>query len=824
MSRFNVMRWPRTNVLFGLALALVCVFSFLLRVLGPYSHVFAGDWVRFQWFDPWYHMRLVENMVHHFPQRIFFDPYTYFPNGQDVFFAPMYDWMLGSLAWVLGAGSPSQGTVETLGAYFPVIIGTLVLVPVYFVGKALFGRKVGLAAAALLMILPGQFLLRTLLGFSDHHGAEVLFSTLTMLFLILAVKRARETELSFRSIATGDWRTLKMPLVFTVLAGLSLGMYLLTWVGGALFLFIIFIFGLVQYVSDHLRGRSTDYLCAIAAPCFLIALVMVAPSLGRYGYVGLQVQALALGIGIFALLSAFSFLMARRNMNRIYYPFALAVFGGAGLGLLYAVAPSVTDAIWESMRVFTPNVEVLNIGEMQPLFLPQGSFSLSMVWEEFTTTFFIALIPLALLVRLAVKEGAPDKMLFLVWCLITLLAAIGQNRFAYYYAVNVSLLSAYLSWRVLVLAPRIKVPEALMGAFAGHGSRRATGKEKAKLSKKAKHKKAKAGAKEPESEGSWRRTAAALTARYPVTRHGLTAIVAIALFFLVFYPNIGMAIEIPQKKSQPNDDWYAALVWMRENTPDPFDNPDFYYEWYPELAEGEEYAYPDSAYGVMSWWDYGHWITYIAHRIPHSNPHQVGAPSAGRFFTSGDPEAASQMLEDLGCRYVVAYFMMAMPDPRVGDPYYGHFTSMVDWAGGSLSDFFDRYYGWRNQEGELESRILYYPAYYQSMSTRLYLFGGHGWMPRNSAWVIGYDVKTTRDGREYNQITEQQLFATYDEARLFLESRDSSRYRIVGDNPLLSPIPLEPLEHYEQIYSSPTMAGYRGDFKFSEVEIFEYKP
>ena len=47
-------------------------------------------------------------------------------------------------------------------------------------------------------------------------------------------------------------------------------------------------------------------------------------------------------------------------------------------------------------------------------------------------------------------------------------------------------------------------------------------------------------------------------------------------------------------------------------------------EIYNAPPNGEMFQYPDSAYGVMSWWDYGHVITYFAHPIPHANPFQAG--------------------------------------------------------------------------------------------------------------------------------------------------------------------------------------------------------
>ncbi|GAI14766.1 unnamed protein product, partial [marine sediment metagenome] len=58
------------------------------------------------------------------------------------------------------------------------------------------------------------------------------------------------------------------------------------------------------------------------------------------------------------------------------------------------------------------------------------------------------------------------------------------------------------------------------------------------------------------------------------------------------------------------------------------------HELYEAPPQGQKYEYPESSYSVMSWWDYGHWITRIAHRIPISNPFQQGASlsAALQFF------------------------------------------------------------------------------------------------------------------------------------------------------------------------------------------------
>jgi len=69
----------------------------------------------------------------------------------------------------------------------------------------------------------------------------------------------------------------------------------------------------------------------------------------------------------------------------------------------------------------------------------------------------------------------------------------------------------------------------------------------------------------------------------------------------------------------------SSLTWLRENTQDPFGNPNFYYELREPLPPGESYDYPESAYGVMAWWDYGYWISRIAHRLPNANPIRKGS-------------------------------------------------------------------------------------------------------------------------------------------------------------------------------------------------------
>ena len=63
----------------AIILALLFSLSLYIRVALPYDSVFGGSFVRFGGNDPWYNMRLVENTLHNFPHRIYYD--AFYING-----------------------------------------------------------------------------------------------------------------------------------------------------------------------------------------------------------------------------------------------------------------------------------------------------------------------------------------------------------------------------------------------------------------------------------------------------------------------------------------------------------------------------------------------------------------------------------------------------------------------------------------------------------------------------------------------------------------------------------------------------------------------
>jgi dolichyl-diphosphooligosaccharide--protein glycosyltransferase len=781
-----------TIAIVGIILAVICGISLYIRIVLPYDTVFVNNWVWFRETDAYYYMRNIETLVRNFPHFNSFDPYMLYPGGGAGLVRPFFAWLVAGIILLVKAGASTLHTMETIAAYVPAILGTLTLIPVYFIGKELFNRWVGVISAALLAILPGEFLNRSMLGFTDHHVAEVLFSTVCILFLIMAIKRAREREISFGHLLSRDWSTITKPLVYILLAGVFLGIYLLTWQGGLLFIFIIFVYLVIQFIVDHLTYKSSDYLCIIGTPLFLITFLMILPIFS--GLDTISRISLPIAIVVPIVLSIISRLMASRALKPVYYPLTVLGLAGIGLATFHAINPSLFQSMLGLFSIFTPTGAMLTVHEVQPLLFPSGSFTLQIAWSNFTISFFISFISFAMLAYVVVKEKSADKILFLVWSVIMLIAVLGQRRFGYYYVINAALLTGYFSWKMLDIA--------------GLGKLLAKSKEVVREVKKFKRKHKKT-----------REKARPRTFMQPRGAWIGVIVVGIVIFFVVFFPNFSLVRVFAGTENYiMNEGWQTSLLWLKDNknSPEPFDDPNFYYKLYKT-----PFQYSESAYGVMSWWDYGYFIMQIAHRIPNANPGQVGAVQAGKFFTAQNESSTEEIVDryELGTKYVIIDYQM--PTSK--------FYAMVDWAGSNESEFFE-YYGVPPQTtgGDPQQLyLLYNPAYYRSTVVRLYNFNGEAEATsENSTVVIPWNGESVWRGEKNeivykNIIGEPKFFANYENARAYVAAQTPGNYGIVGYDPFSTIVPLEELNSYELVYQSEETTTVAGQTR-PTVKIFKY--
>lgn len=88
--------------------------------------------------------------------------------------------------------------------------------------------------------------------------------------------------------------------------------------------------------------------------------------------------------------------------------------------------------------------------------------------------------------------------------------------------------------------------------------------------------------------------------------------------------------------------------------------------------------------------------------------------------------------------------------------------------------------------------------------------------------VIEYLQELTGNGIAYKVVTDAQSFDSYREAVDFVAGQDSDNYRIVGVDPMVSPVPLEALKDFRSVYVSEGLTVHMGSVAMPTVKIFEY--
>jgi len=435
--------------------------------------------------------------------------------------------------------------------------------------------------------------------------------------------------------------------------------------------------------------------------------------------------------------------------------------------------------------------------------------------------------------------------MLVIWSLVILLATIGQRRFAYYFAANVALLTGFLSWQffkmnkdVLLRARHINIfisivmiiflllfqdinpaiRATLVALFIAYmfwqfsqifGILRFT----------------RASLEMPGKGKPKERSPAGFSSALYYTN---IAVVIITLFLLVFSPNI-----IPARESAataqyaPSNAWMRSLIWMKDNTPEPFAESNFYYRLYEPPPAGEQYPYPDSAYAVMTWVDYGYWIARIAQRPVNLTPGPGGFHVATYFLSQDENSsqelewktaweqekiAESEIIDKLGAKYIILD----------NDITTNKLHALIFWAKHEEEKYFDIYLEPHPENKDMLVGTLYlYPEYYRSLAVRLYNFDGKAVTPAEVV-VISYEEKPLKQGGTVKVIDNKQFFPTYEEAKSYIAEQESEQFRIVGESPFISAVPLEELENFKLVYGSPDSLIRPSGDNTSLVKIFEY--
>ncbi|MFA9516095.1 oligosaccharyl transferase, archaeosortase A system-associated [Halopenitus sp. H-Gu1] len=815
--------------------AIVAILAMMLYSrLRAYENFIVDGTVYFRGNDPWYHYRETSYLLENWPNTLPFEAWTGFPFGRQVgHFGTLWDHILAVFI-VLGSplfGGGEEGLMRVMLVAAP-IVGTAVAIPTYFIARRFVDRLSAVVAVLVLALIPSTFLNVTMVGFPDHQAGEVFFFPLAVLAFLAAIGVAEREKPVWELVVDQDWDALKRPTGYAAAAGLAIALYMATWQPGVMMVGFTGIFLVINITSDVVHGDSPEPVAFAGAVSMAVAgLLMVIPldvySFGVTDYSLTQVL-LPLGVAAGSVLLAF---LARqwetRGIDVRTYPAAVGGLIAASVGVFAVALPSAWGTIWSNLiRTvgFSTGAQTRTISEAQPPLMRQGFAEF--VLGQYGLAFFLALVAiLVVLARPLVRSDEPretgyvlasfaligsvyavpqaydtvggvvgvswqviglaiatalivgatylsrygaEDLYFVIWGLCILAMAFTQRRFNYYLAIVVAVGAGY-TFQLVLDALELRGKSMIE---AGRGI-----------------------------EG-WQ----AMT---------LAAVVLVLVAPLLFMVTPAWAAGT---NSGPGSvvEWDDSLQWMNEETPHPgelegHDNAMDYYGTYERPADGD-FDYPEGAYGVQSWWDYGHWITTRAERIPNANPFQQNADAAANFLLAPSEDRAESVLADQSTegkntRYVMVDWQMVHPNSKFGAP-----VTFYDDGDVSRTDFLNVVYQPNQQGGFTPVTQTREQRYYESLMVRLYEY--HGSAKNPEPIVLDWEETPVQaaDGtrttiRTVPQGENQQFarsFETMADAEAFVEN-ESGTAQIGG----IGSIPSErvaALEQYRLVHASEASA------------------
>ncbi|MGV8107859.1 MAG: hypothetical protein AB2L10_00230, partial [Methanospirillum sp.] len=360
---------------------------------------------------------------------------------------------------------------------------------------------------------------------------------------------------------------------------------------------ILFIHGLVIRDTKELTSLffHTSIVFIIFAPLYLIlglhheGIVITRYTIGHI----LVLLALPLVMGIFTI---FSYFLSKRPAY--YYLGAVGSFLIAAYAGISVLMPELIQQIANAINYFFFfSYDVSFINEMQ-MWEPVRA------WYSYNIAFFLAVLGIIFTLLHLKREYRPELMCILVWGITILYATIMHVRYEYYAGV------------VIVLFSSITMTVLYDGI--------ATRQNRVQMIKPGRD-----DYKKP----------------FPI-RSIFVIGVLILIIFGFSIQTISIVTESQIGQPTMSYDWGISLVWLNENTPDSGVD-------YDAIYEKTNFLYPESAYGILSWWDYGHWITYLGQRIPISSPFQDNVRPVARFLSSVTEKEAEKYAGKIKPNYII---------------------------------------------------------------------------------------------------------------------------------------------------------------------------
>jgi dolichyl-phosphooligosaccharide-protein glycotransferase len=536
--------------------------------------------------DPYYNMRLVDKTVQtgRFPYQSSNDPLLAYPIGNSGGRGPL---MVMSAIGFSKFLVPFMSEANALGysmQFISALFGALIVFPVYFIGKILFGKKAGLIAALLIAIIPIHISSGhgSAYGLFDHDAFNLFLYFLTFLFLIKSVKE----------------KDMKRSILYALFAGIPLAALSMVWVEAQYLYTIITVYAVVQLVIDNFMNKIEErFVISIFLTLFTGFLVALPVTYAR----GILTLPFYLAIGVL-ILGGLCILFKRKKIPWVVSFPLIAGIAGAVAAFLYII-----HTYPKTFTIFSPLAKIADIiygagiyGSKVALTIAEaGTYNMSRTVMSYgPAVYWLAWAGFALLIYQYVKQkGRRDYLFILSLFVINIWLTSTAGRFLNDMVPLIALLAGWIIWFLISKIDYKQMVRNIRNAGGGIRS-----------------------------------------IRKGVRIYHVFGVLFVA--FLVLIPNGYLALDaaVPSAASK-NGTSNLKYDFFGKNHSSAFGSSSYKEQyWVAAYAwlnkQDTNITDPTKRPGFISWWDYGFYEVAVGGHPTVADNFQDGIPTAANFHTA----------------------------------------------------------------------------------------------------------------------------------------------------------------------------------------------
>ena len=436
--------WLRQNWRTVAILLFVFLLAFFVRsyfVLGPSiddGYLVSGG------SDSYYHERVIDYVIqtgHH----LYTDTGLNYPWGLRNPRPPLYDWSVAVTGMVASAvtGIPVSDTSGFVLVSSTAFWGALTVIPVYMIGRQAFSRKVGLAAAFLLAMMPAH-IERTVATDADHDALVLFLVVLCFYFLLMSLKTiAGDKWVSNwkerKAVTSGLAQYFKLnqvSIIYAALAGVCVAGVAFIWTGYMYILIIVLVYFLAQLLINLFRNSDSMGVWINVGIMMGMAFLLMMPLywVMNYWYTWFVVPLLL----FLAMMVVGSLFVVTRDLPWVLVLPIFIIIVVVGLTAISYVSPDLFEAIITGQGYLVKSKLYSTISEAQAPSFSTLAMSFGIV------TFWLAIAGIGYALYKIPKNLTASFVFLVVWSGTAIFMAASAGRFLFNAAPAFAVMGAWI--------------------------------------------------------------------------------------------------------------------------------------------------------------------------------------------------------------------------------------------------------------------------------------------------------------------------------------------------------------------------------------------